>query len=96
MAPHRISTGQTSMTAASSALHQAKPKDHSTAAAITTARIGHNHIQRLANSGHRHCRRARLSSAELTITDSEDSAIAAAAMIGLSSPKAAIGTPIAL
>ena len=24
----------------------------STAAAITTARIGHNHIQRLANSGH--------------------------------------------
>ena len=52
MAPHRISTGQTSMTAASSALHQAKPKDHSTEAAITTARIGHNHIQRLANSGH--------------------------------------------
>ena len=39
---------------------------------------------------------ARLRSAELTITDSELNAIAAAAMIGLSSPSAAMGMPIAL
>jgi len=38
----------------------------------------------------------RRSSAELTITDSEDSAIAAAAMMGLRNPSAAMGTPMAL
>jgi hypothetical protein len=38
----------------------------------------------------------RFSSAELTITDSELKAIAAAAMMGLSKPNAAIGTPMLL
>jgi hypothetical protein len=37
-----------------------------------------------------------LSSAEFTITDSELSAMAAAAMIGLRKPSAATGTPMLL
>src|SRR3990172_5219404 len=40
--------------------------------------------------------RWRLSSAELTITDNDDSAIAAAAIIGLRKPNAAIGMPMLL
>ena len=40
--------------------------------------------------------RARLSNAEFTMTESELSAMAAAAMIGFRRPRAAIGTPALL
>ena len=57
-----------------------------------------------AHSGASNCRfqvyswssLTRLSSAELTITDKDDSAMAAAAIIGLRNPRAAIGTPMLL
>ena len=44
----------------------------------------------------RSARRARLSSAEFTMTESELNAIAAAAMIGLRKPRAAMGRPTVL
>ena len=57
-----------------------------------------------AHSGASNCRfqvyswssLTRLSRAELTITDKDDSAMAAAAIIGLRNPRAAIGTPMLL
>ena len=88
--------GQEKRNAMPSADSHVKPKTQSTVAAPTSPTIGQSQSQRSKCSSYLRESFSVFKSAEFTMTERELRAIAAAAMIGLRKPKAAIGMPIAL
>lgn len=90
--------GQTMAKAITTAVIQLQPQLTSAITLIITARIGQIQSQRLIRTSYAFNDEIffLFSSAELTMTDRELNAIAAAAIIGFRKPKAATGIPTVL
>lgn len=97
-APQNMMAGQTTAKAITTAVIQLQLQVTSAMTLINTAKIGQTQSQRFITTSYAFNEVIffRLSSVELTMTDRELKAIAAAAIIGFRKPSAATGMPTVL